>query len=279
MSEKPLSVGLIGTGWGRIHCGTFRAAGCEIKALLGPDEQKVSEVAREEGVEIATSDVSRLDGCDIIVIASPTASHLEYLQRFRHKAVFCEKPLSHRPLANDELSSLSGFVNYAFPFLDSARAIDELLDRGRLGTVERALLRVGVRLDADKDSIAWFHDVAAHPLSWLVHRFGVYTLQAFHAGPGPSSLGAVFVNGPQQLDVSLYHLPSTGLRFELDLIGERAVVNLTGGFSPQADWFFDPLRLDGRPVTGGEYDEGEGIWYRANRLRLRRITAPSCAVI
>ena len=275
MSEKTLSVGLIGTGWGRIHCGTFRAAGCEIKALLGTDERKVAKVAQEEGVEIATTDASRLDGCDIIVIASPTASHLEYLRRFKHKAVFCEKPLSHRPLAHDELSSLSGFVNYAFPFLESTRAVEALLDEGRLGTVERALLRVGVRFDANKDAAAWFHDVASHPLSWLVHRFGRYSLETCHIGPSPTSLGAVFLNGPQQLDVSLYRLPSNGLHIELDLVGERAVVNLAGGFNPQTDWRFEPLRLDGQPVNGGEYDQGESIWYRANC----RAVANFCAVL
>ncbi len=60
MDQKAaLKVGIIGTVWGRIHCGTFRQAGCEIAALVGQDAAKAAEVAAAEGVPVGTND---LDG-------------------------------------------------------------------------------------------------------------------------------------------------------------------------------------------------------------------------
>ncbi|MEO1085034.1 MAG: Gfo/Idh/MocA family oxidoreductase [Acidobacteriota bacterium] len=190
-----MDVGIIGTGWGRIHCGTFRAAGCRIAALLGRDAAQTRDVARLEGVPIGTDDPADLEGCDVIVVASPTSSHFDYLRRFRHKAVFCEKPLYDRPLTEREIDELSGgevFVNYAFPFLDSSRHLDRWLADGKIGDVQRVLLRVGVRFEGTKSPAGWFHDVAVHPLSWLLHRFGAFTAKSFHVGSGPASISAIF---------------------------------------------------------------------------------------
>ncbi|MEO1369668.1 MAG: Gfo/Idh/MocA family oxidoreductase, partial [Acidobacteriota bacterium] len=271
-----MNVGIIGTGWGRIHCGTFRAAGCRVAAFLGRDASQARAVAEQEGVPVGTDDPADLESCDVVVIASPTPSHLEYLRYFRQKAVFCEKPLCDRPLTEGEVAELAGgdvFVNYAFPFLDSSRRLDRWLADGRIGDVRRVLLRVGVRFEGAKSPAAWFHDVAVHPLSWLLHRFGVFTARHFHVGGGPASIAAIFdgeAPGGPQLDVALYWLPAPGLRFEIDLVGDGAVASLRGGYAPGSGWAFEPPLLDGRvpdgPTAGdGERSDGEDVWYRANR--------------
>lgn len=291
-----MKVGIIGTGWGRTHCGTFRAAGCEIAAFLGRDAQQVEQVASEEGVGIATTDPRDLEACDVIVIASPTSTHLEYLHRFRHKPILCEKPLSPAPLSDNDLRTFEDlqtletatvFINYAFPFLDSIRALDRQIDEDRLGTVHRIILQVGVSFPAEKSPIGWFHDVAVHPLSWVLHRFGRFDLERFFVGRGPADVSTLFLNGSQQLDAMLYPLPRTGLRLDWTLIGSRGVACLGGGFQPGREWWFDPLLVDDEPVTRGEYSRGdsrdgrdgdrrlEDIWYRANR----RAVAQFCAVL
>ena len=78
-----MRVGIIGTGWGRTHCGTFRAAGWEIAALAGRRLDDVTAVAAAEGVPRATADPDELEDCDVIVVAraldgspSPTAALL-----------------------------------------------------------------------------------------------------------------------------------------------------------------------------------------------------------
>ena len=70
-----MRVGIIGTNWGRVHCGTFRAAGCDVAVLVGPREAEVVAVAAAEGVPVASTEPDALEACDIVVIASPTPTH------------------------------------------------------------------------------------------------------------------------------------------------------------------------------------------------------------
>jgi dTDP-4-dehydrorhamnose reductase len=263
-----MRVGIIGTGWGRTHCGTFRAAGCEIAALCGRQLDEVAAIAAAEGVPHATTDPGDLEDSDIIVIASPTDTHLDYLRRFAHKPVLCEKPLLGVPPPPDVLDGLERppkFVNYAFPFLDSVRTLDAALAEGRLGRVRRILLTVGVRFPRQKSSTGWFVDVVAHPLSWLLHRFGLFRHVGHYTGAGEAAVSVVLVGDEPQLDVALYPLPATGIRVGLDLVGERNFARLAGGYQPDRRWWFDPIVLGDERLTDGEYSRYEDIWFRANR--------------
>jgi predicted dehydrogenase len=92
-----MRIGIIGTGWGRMHIGGFRGAGAEIAALCGRERVKVEQAARQEGVALGTTDVGALlAACDAVVVASPDALHAEHASRAlaagRH--VLCEKPLT-----------------------------------------------------------------------------------------------------------------------------------------------------------------------------------------
>lgn len=90
-------VGVIGTGWGRMHVGAFRAAGAEVVALCGRDAAKTARIAAEEGIARATTDVAELvDAVEVVVVAGPDATHPAHVARAlaagRH--VLCEKPLA-----------------------------------------------------------------------------------------------------------------------------------------------------------------------------------------
>ena len=263
-----MRVGIIGTGWGRIHCGTFRSAGCEIVAVAGRRLDEVVAAADDEGVGLATIDPGDLEDCEVIVVASPTNTHLDYLRRFTHKPVLCEKPLLGVPPAPGVLDGLEGppkFVNYAFPFLDSVRALDTALAEGRLGTVRRILLAVGVNFPASKTGPGWFVDVAAHPLSWLLHRFGEFRLLGQRVGAGKATVSVVLGREGLQVDVALYPLPTTGIRIRLELVGDRELAHLAGGYRPDRQWWFDPVALGDDRLTAGEHSVEEDIWFRANR--------------
>ncbi|MEM9491105.1 MAG: Gfo/Idh/MocA family oxidoreductase [Myxococcota bacterium] len=91
-----MRVGIIGTNWGRTHIGTFRRCGVEVHALVGTDGPAVAAIAAAEDVPIGTDDVAVLDAVDIVVIATPTPVHRQFVERFPDKAVLCEKPLLGR---------------------------------------------------------------------------------------------------------------------------------------------------------------------------------------
>ncbi len=92
-----MRVGIVGTGWGRMHVGAFRAAGAEITALCGRDADKTAAIARSEGVPLATTDIDELCAhADVVVVASSDAAHVAHVRAAlaAGRPVLCEKPLA-----------------------------------------------------------------------------------------------------------------------------------------------------------------------------------------
>jgi len=92
-----MRIGIVGTGWGRMHVGAFRAAGAQVAALCGRDLEKTRAIAAREGIAIATNDVAALcRDVELVVVASPDALHRDHVKTAlavgRH--VLCEKPLA-----------------------------------------------------------------------------------------------------------------------------------------------------------------------------------------
>ena len=53
-------IGVIGTKWGLMHVGAFRAAGAEVAALCGQNPDNTRAVAAREVIPLATTDVLEL---------------------------------------------------------------------------------------------------------------------------------------------------------------------------------------------------------------------------
>lgn len=92
-----MRVGIVGTGWGRMHVGAFRAAGAEVVGLCGEHLDKTRGIAQREGIGFATDDVGALcREVDVVVVASPDRLHRDHVRTAlaagRH--VLCEKPLA-----------------------------------------------------------------------------------------------------------------------------------------------------------------------------------------
>ena len=99
MARKPLTVGVIGLGYGRAHIPAFQANGCEVVAVCQRDAGAAQKVADRYGVPgVFTRWEEMLERARpaIVVIAAPPAVHKAIaLQAFAGGAhVLCEKPLA-----------------------------------------------------------------------------------------------------------------------------------------------------------------------------------------
>lgn len=264
-----MKVGIIGTNWGRVHIGTFRSFGCSIHTLMGLDLQKTRAVADEEGIPHATTSPGDLLEVDVVVIATPADSHLSYLEFFRDKAVLCEKPLCARLVDPDVVQRFShrpAYVNYAFPFLETAVQMKSFIDQGRLGEVFRIIVNVSPNFDLPHSPLDWFMDDAVHPLSWLNHVFPPFELVHYHSSGARPDISTVLTNGMQTLNLNLYRAPSVQLHFDITVAGTHGVMKTSGGFMPGRCWNFEPVSINGEAVTSGEHSGHHGdIWYHANR--------------
>ncbi|WP_225410344.1 Gfo/Idh/MocA family protein [Stigmatella hybrida] len=133
-----MRIGIIGTGWGRMHLGAFRAAGAEVAALCGRRLEHTREVAAQEGVPLATTDVQALcEAVDAVVVASPDALHREHVERALDagRAVLCEKPLvrtdeeAQALVKKARARNLPCVVNFPYRMLPPLRALKGWLKR------------------------------------------------------------------------------------------------------------------------------------------------------
>ncbi|MEO8695544.1 MAG: Gfo/Idh/MocA family oxidoreductase [Acidimicrobiales bacterium] len=99
-TDGPLGAAVVGTGFGVItHLRALRAAGFEVRALVGRNEEKAAARAKMFDVAYSSNslaDALALPGVDLVAIATPPHTHaaiaLEALAAGKH--VVCEKPFA-----------------------------------------------------------------------------------------------------------------------------------------------------------------------------------------
>ena len=148
-NKTTLTAGVIGSNWGRVHVAGLRQAGCQVDALMAHDADLVARIAQEEQIPRFGTDLDTLVDCDVIAIATPTSSHLGYLQALQDRPILCEKPLGITPDNQAAFSSLASsriYVSYPFTLLQTAQALKARIQAGDLGELRRICLVVGVNL-------------------------------------------------------------------------------------------------------------------------------------
>lgn len=162
-------VGIIGTNWGvHVQLPAFRAAGLEIVAIAGRQEQKTRRIAAQLDVPFATSDWQALvahDAVELVSIVTPPNLHCEMCMAAlaAGKHVLCEKPMALRLSEARQMlelaQSLPGrltLIDHELRFLPALRLARQLVASGGIGRVRRAEVR----------AIASVRANLRHPWNW-----------------------------------------------------------------------------------------------------------------
>lgn len=260
-----INAGVIGTNWGRVHIAGLRQAGCQVSALIANDQQLVTRIATEEQIPFSGTELSLLAPCELVTIATPTATHLTYLQAIQDKPILCEKPLGLTPDNQEQFNELHHdclYISYPFPHLDTAKRLHQEVKSGQLGKLNRICLVVGVNLPYAKTSVEWFVEDVVHPFSFLYTLFDDFQWQGVQFGQG-NNLSVQLTCQGALFDILLCDWPMPGLHFDLTIVGSKNAYQLRGGFRPERGWWFDPLLADATAITPGEPITCNP-WIRAN---------------
>src|SRR3954453_8042945 len=118
--DQALGAAVVGTGFGVLtHVRALRAAGHEVRALVGRNPDKTVDRARRTGVELACtslSDALERAEIDMVTVATPPHTHaplvLEAVAAGKH--VMCEKPFARDAVEAQEMldaAAVAGVVH------------------------------------------------------------------------------------------------------------------------------------------------------------------------
>lgn len=236
-----MRVGVVGTGWGRMHVGGFRAAGAEIAAICGRDAEKTRRIADEEGIPIATTELARLCAeVDAVVVASPDALHREHVRAAidagRH--VLCEKPLACTVadaadmVAWARASSSAHAVCFPYrmlpPLAALARWIGDREVRRVVAAVRNSFLSpAAIASSGDLGGLSHVVDATR----WLARAPATSVSASTDASDGSTSLRVGLSRGGE---ATIAHVASTepGIRGTWLLAGDRFEATFDAGYLP-----------------------------------------------
>jgi myo-inositol 2-dehydrogenase / D-chiro-inositol 1-dehydrogenase len=267
-----MRVGIIGTNWGLMHLGAFRAAGAEVVALCGQNEGKTRDIARREGVPLATTDVEALcASAEIVVVAGPDRAHPDHiraaLRAGRH--VLSEKPLTRTAQEAREIAALEAglppgrvcAVNFPYRMLPPVSALARWVwQRPPARHVSVTVLNrfaaaegwatEGPLLGQSGDFGGLSHVVDA--ALWLMGGAPVWVQAALTGRPVHTVTLHVGLSTGAQVTVN--HLPATapGIHGQWAILGDGWQATFAGGYEPAlGGWRIGPACV----FEGGEKRE------------------------
>jgi len=150
--SKTIGIGIIGLGFiGRVHAENINESSeCKLAAVYDVDYKSMKSVAKKYRVQASKSfeDLVSNEKVDAIIIASPTVSHAEYLERaiLFGKPILCEKPLTHditkiRGICElIERKKIPVMMGFNRRFDKNYATLKKKIDRGDVGKVEMILI-------------------------------------------------------------------------------------------------------------------------------------------
>jgi predicted dehydrogenase len=196
VSQAPLRVGVIGTGFGAtVHVPAFKAApDFEPVAIVSRHKANAERVAAEHGISWAGDDyraMLREVDLDAVSIATPGGTHHELALAAAEagKHILCEKPFAtslsqaREMLAAVRKSGVGHAVNHEFRMIPAREAFRRMVAEGYLGSPYdiRAVLDLGMLLNPGR-KWSWWADrqqyggmlqaMTSHLIDFLLWTFG-----------------------------------------------------------------------------------------------------------
>ena len=261
--DRSPRVAILGARWGRTHVGTFRAAGCEVIAIVGADPARSREVAAAEGV--FGSILEDVASADVVVVATPVDTHARLVEAFADKHLLCEKPFAGAASLDPRAEVAARphvWTNYAMPFLATAREVARLVRAGRIGPPERARVRVWTRIPGGgpEPDRREHMDVAVHPLAFLRTLVGPLVRRSEPVAGATATLDA----GACAVHLGLGARERPGITVAVALEGAGGSIGLEGSWEPGRTWAWGPVLVDGAAVPSTEARDDGDVWYDAN---------------
>jgi predicted dehydrogenase len=171
-TSEPLGAVVVGTGFGCFtHVRALRAAGFEVRALVGRDPAKTAERARLFGVARACTslaDALSQSGVDAVTIATPPHTHAPLVRAAlaSGKHVICEKPFARDTqqarelLAAAEAAGRVHLLGTEFRFDTGQALLARTIRAGAIGEPRLAtfLLHVSALADPGAQVPDWWSD-------------------------------------------------------------------------------------------------------------------------
>lgn len=130
---------------GRVHAANIAAhPRAELAFVVDVDQEAARSVTAQLGGQASADPEAAVAGCDAVLIASPTPTHVELIQlAVKHgKPIFCEKPIDldlqrvDQVLARVEEAGVPFFVGFNRRFDPSFAKLKAELAEGRIGSLE-----------------------------------------------------------------------------------------------------------------------------------------------
>lgn len=177
---ESLGAAVVGTGFGVItHVRALQAAGVEVRALVGRDQEKAAKRAALFDIPLATNDrrdAFATDGVDIVAVTSPPHTHAEVVLDAiaAGKHVLCEKPFARdlsearEMLRAAEDAGIVHLLGTEFRFGQGQALLTRTVRAGMIGepTLALFLLQLPTLTDAAAEMPAWWDD-ASQGGGWL----------------------------------------------------------------------------------------------------------------
>jgi myo-inositol 2-dehydrogenase / D-chiro-inositol 1-dehydrogenase len=142
------TIAVVGTGFiGSVHArNVARHPGARLVGVYDANFESARRIADETGCRSVADVADIFDNRDIeaIVIATPTNTHVEYLQRaaLSNKAIYCEKPIgldykeAEQAVRAVRATGVPVMLGFNRRFDASHVAVKEAIDKGDVGKVE-----------------------------------------------------------------------------------------------------------------------------------------------
>ncbi len=169
---EALGVVVVGAGFGtRVHVPAARAAGLDVRAVVGRDVERAARRAERAGVERAYGSVTEAvhdTGAEIVIVATPPDSHAELaaeaIAAGRH--VLVEKPFTttvddaRRLVELADRAGVVALVGHEFRFAPPRATLRDALQRGLIGEPRMAtfLRHLAFAAPLDLAAPSWWWD-------------------------------------------------------------------------------------------------------------------------